>query len=54
MVKAKVAAYLRSGCSGVRHYCWALVWSNRAVFRDATKTTKKRYFAVAISDDAYV
>lgn len=54
MVKAQVATYLRSGCSGIHHYCWALVWSNRAFFGDVPETTKKHYFSVAISDYEYV
>lgn len=51
---AKLAGFLRSGCGGHHHYCWALVWANRGYFRDeSSPTPANHYYGVALGDFGY-
>jgi tetratricopeptide (TPR) repeat protein len=54
-IAAKLASFMRSGCSGHHHYCWALVWANRGYFRQETDSyPADYYYSVGIADLGYV
>jgi hypothetical protein len=53
-VRAKVLQLRHAGCSGIHHYCWALIWSNRAFLNDTSDYDRQFHYSVAISDHQYV
>ena len=55
-VRAKIVALDRSGCNGYHHYCYGLLWSNRAYlsFGVGDHSQDSYYFTNAIGDFEYV
>lgn len=50
--EALVGQFVRSGCGGIHHYCWALVWAARGD-RTRKPDMKIYYYDWAISDFGY-
>lgn len=54
MARARLAKIEKSGCSGPWHFCWALIWRNRAIFDNVDSTQRNFLLGRAIADFGYI
>ncbi len=54
-VRAKIYDLQSSGCGGIHHFCWALIWANRGYFRSYdSQYPLAHLYGSAIDDMKYV
>jgi tetratricopeptide (TPR) repeat protein len=54
LMRSKISNLDNAGCNGYHHYCWAQIWTNRALLETNGKHNPDHFFGVAISDYEYV